>query len=178
MTNNKTTKKLVSTDQPKGILKPEKKYTDGFTRFIKAASPTKDPVTMILRCHLLAEYYMDRLLVAAMPRGDIIVEAGDRGRLMFSDKLVIVEALSKVTKPVIDSLRSLNSVRNNCTHEQDYEVTERDIDKIGRPFGLSYLQEKKKCSNDKELLYRALMMLIAGLDGQVERLIKPTKSKG
>lgn len=157
-----------------GPLQPKKKFTDGYTRFIKAANPSLDPVTTILRCHLLAEYYLDRLLIAALPRGDILTEIDSR--FMFSDKVKMVESLDIIVQKVIDSLKKLNVVRNVCSHEQEYKVLESDIDKIGAPFGIKYIKEKRKCSDERELLSQTMMLLIASLDGQVEAYIE-TKTR-
>jgi hypothetical protein len=147
-----------------------KEASDGFKRFMKATSPDKDPVTMVLRCHLLAEYYLDRTIVASLPRGDIIID--NESRFMFMDKLAVVESLDNITKDVIDSLKKLNKVRNSCTHEQDYEILEGDIDKIGMPFGAKYLKAKQNCKDKKEQLYQALMFVLAHLEGQVRALIE------
>lgn len=113
---------------------------------------------------------MDKLLVAALSRGDILVD-DDRYRFMFSDKLFVVESLDILPKEIIDSLRKLNTLRNNCGHELDYKILEGDVDKIGRPFGLFYFKIKEK-EPEKELLYHTLMLIIARLSGQVDKYIQ------
>ena len=147
-----------------------KEFTDGFKRFIKAADPKNDPVVMILKCHLLAEFHMDKLLVAGLPRGDVLVD-DDRNQIMFSNKLMIVSALNILSTEVIDSLKKLNTLRNNCSHEQDYEIVEGDVDKLGRPFGTIYLKLKKENPEKKDLLFRTLMKVIAQLDFEVDNYV-------
>ena len=149
---------------------PTKKFNDGFIRFMKAADPKNDPVLMILKCHLLAEFYMDKLLIAALPRGDILVDE-DKVQLMFFNKLSVVEALNILSKKIIDSLKKLNKLRNDCSHEQDYEISECDIDKLGNPFGVDYLKQKKEISDKKQLLFRTLMILISWLDFETDKYI-------
>jgi len=166
MANNNNSQKI----EPSTQSQQSKKYSEDFIRFIKAAKESDNLVTMVLRCHLLTEYYMDKLLVAALSRGDILVD-DDRCRFMFSDKLFVVESLNILPREIIDSLRKLNTLRNNCGHEQDYKILEGDVDKIGSPFGLTYLKIKKE-EPEKELLFQTLMLIIARLSGQVDKYIQ------
>jgi hypothetical protein len=120
--------------------KKKKPLNKGYEKFIDAAGTKRDEVTMILRSHLLVEYYLDHVIILEIPRGDILLKEN----FSFSQKLFIIEALDILAKEVTDSARALNSVRNRCAHDLDYKVTEVDIDKIGRPFGKEYLEIKKK----------------------------------
>jgi len=153
---------------------PQKKFeepiSEGAMRFIKATQPELDEVTMILRCHLLAEYYLDKLIVAFLPRGDILTD-GNRAKFMFNDKLTIISSFSIFSQHLIDSLYKLNSIRNTCGHELEYTVTENDINKIGNPFGIEYLKLKEK-NKGKNLLQATLMLLIARIDYRVDIYIK------
>ncbi len=171
--DNKSTKQLEQSVPiaPETEKPAPKEFSDGFKRFIRAADPKNDPVVMILKCHLLAEFHMDKLLVASLPRGDVLVD-DDRNQLSFSNKLLIVESLNILGRQVVDSLRKLNTLRNNCSHEQDYEIVEGDIDKIGRPFGTTYLKRKKETSEKKDLLFNTLMMIIAQLDFEVDNFVQ------
>lgn len=147
----------------------EKKETvdPHFKKFWDSVPIDADLVTMILKCHLLAEYNLDQILILQVPRGDMIVD----GRFQFSEKLTIVEALDVLDKETVDSLRKLNAVRNSCSHELNYEVTDRDLDKIGSVFPEQYLVDKKKSGDDKKaLLHRVLMEVMVGLALCIDRL--------
>lgn len=138
---------------------PEKVHP-GYEKFMAAAGSNLDEVTMILRTHLLAEYYLNHIIMAQMARGDILTES----RISFSQKIIIVEALNVVRKKLIDSLKRLNKVRNDCTHSLDYKITESDVDKIGGPFGQDYLDIKKRhLRSTKELLHWTLALPIIHL---------------
>jgi hypothetical protein len=138
-----------------------------FKRFWKSVSQNSDPVTMLLRCHLLAEFYLDSLITLAMPRGDIVIDS----RLQFYDKLIIVEGLDTLPKSVTDALKRLNSLRNSCSHVLDYDITERDIDKIGFPFGDEYIKDQKIAgTNKRELLHSVLMSIMVGLSSTVNNI--------
>ena len=107
--NNDSQKSITPAAQPQQI-QPSKEYSDGFKRFMKAANPSFEPVTNVLRCHLLAEFHLDKLLIAALPMGDVIVD-DERNRFMFLDKLLVVESLNVISKEIISSLRKLNTLK-------------------------------------------------------------------
>jgi hypothetical protein len=139
-----------------------------FLKFQKNVPASSDPINMILRCHLLAEVYLDKVILFSITRGDIIVDS----RFQFSEKLTIVEALDIFSKDVIDSLKRLNSIRNSCSHELDYRISEREVDKIGAPLGNTYFQDlKEHFSNNKKLLYFTLLTLMARMTGKVKRIL-------
>lgn len=170
MDDNSDTKKIVEVLDKK---KSRTKIDDGFLRFWNAIEKPNNLVTKVLRCHLLAEYYIDKLLVAALPRGDMFSD--DSCRFMFFEKLFVVESLNILNKQLIDSLKNLNKLRNDCSHEQDFDILEGRIDKIGNPFGIDYLTMKKSTKGKKDLLCNTLMMVIARLEGQIDRYIEDNK---
>ena len=144
----------------------------GFEQFIKAAD-RDNPVTVILRSHLLAEYYLDQLLIGNMARGDIFIKEN----FTFRNKIIVAEAMHILPGNYIESLKGLNSVRNDCSHVKDYAISERDIDKIGLSFGKKYLELKYKHKDLQDLLFHTLMFLIAGLCVNISMMIEKTKSK-
>ncbi len=140
--------------EEKGI---DPKIYSHFSRFIETVPRDSDSVPMILSCHLSAEYYLDRIITAKIPRGDIITDS----RFEFHEKLIIIEALATLDKNLLDSLKKLNSVRNSCSHVLNYQISETDVDKIGQPFGKNYIREKEKFQLDLKSLLRATLMMIA-----------------
>lgn len=146
--------------------KTEKKTNPGYERFIKATTGGDELVNMILRSHLLVEYYIDQLIMVSMPRGDLLTE---NSRITFAEKLKILKALdifSSKSQYLIDSATGLNQVRNSCSHTLDYSISEADIDKVGKPMGTFYLKSKSaNYTSLKQLVLDTLMHLIAHLDG-------------
>ncbi len=114
---------------------------------------------------------MDKLLVAALPKGDLLVD-DDRYQIMFFNKLMIIKVLDILSIEIVDSLKKLNSLRNNCNHEQDYEIVEGDTDKLGRSFGTGYFKLKNDAADKKDLLFRTLMKIIAELDFEVDKYVQ------
>lgn len=140
-----------------------------YKKFEKTVNPKSDGVTMILRSHLLAEHYLDQFIGSGIARGDFVID----NNFTFVQKLIIVKSLDVIPSYILDSLKNLNTVRNQCAHVINYQVSENDVDKIGRPFGHEYSEWKLKyLDNFKELLYRTLMLVIARLSGHTVRYIK------
>lgn len=148
---------------------PEKKPDEGCIRYKKAIDRQPDSVIVVLRSHLLAEYYLDKIILAKLPRGDVIINKN----LTFSQKITIVESLDFLSNYLLDSLKSLNTIRNNASHTLEYKVSEKDIDKIGIPFKNKYFELKSKYFNNIDsLLNVTLGLLLAVLDGWTLNLFK------
>lgn len=149
------------------ILNKEAEYE--YKKFNKTVSHKSDSVTMILRSHLLAEHYLDQLIGSGIPRGDFVID----NNFTFIQKLIIVKSLDVIPSYILDSLKNLNTIRNQCVHVINYKVSENDIDKIGRTFGNEYSELKLKyLDNFKGLLYDILMWVIARLSGHTVRYVK------
>ena len=143
--------------------------SEGEVKFYEAIKGHSKDVSIILKCHLLAEYFLDQLILICLPRGDIIIDKRDYS---FATKLTIVQALNVLTDELVTSLRNLNKVRNNCSHQMDYEITENDIDLIGRPFGKEHSRTKQKFRKKRELLEQTLMRTIAYLESDYQNILK------
>ena len=150
----------------------ERKANPHFERFIKAIPKGTDSVAGILRVHLLAEYYLDQIIITRLKRGDIITDA----KFQFWEKIIIIEALDIVSKEILDSLKKLNVVRNSCSHVLEYCITESDIDKIGNPFGKKYQDYKTKLGPDtSKLLQQTLAILMSRLSAKVETFMRQSQ---
>jgi len=129
-------------------------------KFVETIKPTEDEVTMILRAHLFAEYYLNKLIETEIPRGYFITKE----RISFPNKIAIVRALDVLAKEkegIYSSLYELNNLRNRCAHVINYRISEDDVDKIGLPLGQHYTKLKFEfLKNLRGLLYRTLATLL------------------
>jgi hypothetical protein len=89
-----------------------------------------DVVSRILKCHLLSEVVLDRLLELALePNGEAVLSA----RLSFNQKLdiasrtILVEDYELLPDFVVGSLRKLNQIRNRLSHELGASVTREEV---------------------------------------------------
>ncbi len=88
-----------------------------------------DPVSRVLKCHLLSEVVLDRLIQFAFePNGDAILSA----RLSYVQKLdiasrtMLFEDCPLISELVVSSLRKLNKIRNRLSHELGASVTREE----------------------------------------------------
>jgi len=88
-----------------------------------------DPISRILKCHLLSEVVLDKLIQFAFePNGDAILSA----RLSYVQKLDItsraflVEDYPLLPDFAVGSLRKLNKIRNRLSHELGASVTREE----------------------------------------------------
>lgn len=154
-------------DQSKESTKP----SEGFSKFLKAMQGQSSDVTKLLNCHLLAEYYLEQIIHVSIKRGDILLTDG---QLRFATKLHLVRALDEVSDSTLTSLKHLNTVRNLCSHSMDYEITEANIDLIGRPLGKDYTLDVKEKHKD-DILGFTLAILIGRLEGSYDALVARLK---
>ncbi|MEO6513452.1 MAG: hypothetical protein ABIR37_02055 [Candidatus Saccharimonadales bacterium] len=152
--------------------KDGKNYSDGYLKFKHAMSGQHKDVAAVLNCHLVAEYFLEQIIHAQIPRADVLLT---EGRLTFSNKLLLVKSLDVIDDKVIASLKGLNRVRNLCSHELEYKITDANVDLIGRPYGKEYIEVKREHPND--ILKYTLMKPLARLDGCFQR-IAPAKDPG
>lgn len=145
--------------------KQSESYSRGFEKFQKAMSGQHKDVAAILNCHLVAEYFLEQIIHAQIPRADVLLT---EGRLTFSNKLLLVKSLDVIDDEVIASLKGLNKVRNLCSHELEYTITDANIDLIGRPYGKEYIEVRREHGND--ILKYTLMKPIARLEGCLQRI--------
>lgn len=89
-----------------------------------------DPVLRILKCHLLSEAVLDKLLDLALePNGEAVLAA----RLTYNQKLniasnsVLAEDYELIPDFVVGSLRTLNKIRNRLAHELGATVTREEV---------------------------------------------------
>jgi hypothetical protein len=160
MGKKEASQKNTSSDKP----------SEGYLKFKRAMDGQSKDVAAILNCHLVSEYYLDQIIHSQIPRADVLFT---EGRLTYANKLTLVKALDVISDSIISSLKGLNKVRNQCSHELDYTVTEANLDLIGRPFGKSYIQNKRE--HPDQLLRFTLMKPLARLEGRYEQLTKPSQ---
>ena len=81
----------------------------------------------LLRFHLLAERVMGRLFEATFPRPDHLRKV----RLNFAQKIALAAALGSIPDSVVEGMRRVNSLRNQCAHVHGHRITREDIEAIG-----------------------------------------------
>jgi len=126
------------------------------------------PAMMLMQTHLLTEHYLNQIISICLERGEKLIK---KGNLNYSQKIVVVESLDKISDRLIQSLKDLNSIRNKCAHEIDKDISLSDIDRIGRNFGKDFVPKRKKHINDhRKLLGDILGDICASMLGEIRKL--------
>ena len=107
-----------------------------FSRDIgKHLSESLEPELLLLKGHLLIEYYLGLLLILNDEKKEILEET-------FYKKIQRSKELNIVGDPYMESIFCLNRLRNRMAHELEYTISESDVDSISMPFGKEYILKK------------------------------------
>lgn len=112
-----------------------------------------------LRAHLLAEYYLNHLLILKLG-SDKFDEIENLG---FHAKVHRLRALKieDLKNWVVSSLFKLNKIRNNLSHSLEYKINEADVDSLGFYFGKEYIYRKfSKGKSDLKTNFRWILIQI------------------
>ena len=145
---------------------------DHYEEFMRAVPG--EELTMILRVHLLTEYFLERVIVLSLPFGDRLLKDS---RFTYVQKLSLVRSFGMLRDDLHCGLKKLNKVRNDCAHVRNREITEKDLDSIGQCLGENYREVLK--GDNKEFRHRlvhVLGMLSAGLSALIEAQEKKQKT--
>jgi hypothetical protein len=88
-----------------------------------------DSISLILRCHLLTEAVLDKLLRLCLePNGDAVLSANLRyaQKLDIASKCMLFEDYELIPNYVISSLRHLNRLRNRLSHNLNASITQEE----------------------------------------------------
>lgn len=105
----------------------------------------KEETLLLLQFHLYTENIFERIILSSIPRGDLLI---DNAGLSYHQKLCLVNALDVIEDRYIQSLKKLNKVRNECSHERDKEILLPEIELIGRPLGKLFSKLKHETGNN------------------------------
>lgn len=89
-----------------------------------------DPISRVLKCHLLSEVVLDKLIELAFePNGKALLSANLRynQKLDIASRALLVEDYKLLPDFVVGSLRKLNKIRNRLAHELGANVTREEI---------------------------------------------------
>lgn len=96
---------------------------------LTASQKSNDSISLILRCHLLSEVVLDKLLHLCLePNGDAVLSANLRyaQKLDIASKCMLVDDYELIPNYVVSSLRQLNKLRNRFSHSLNASVTREE----------------------------------------------------
>ena len=95
---------------------------------------------LIAHLYLYIEHLLDRYLKTKVKTAVGLI--GKDG-LSFSNKLKLVKGFGELAPELIGSISKLNSIRNNCAHSFGHQVTDKEIEALGKTLGKNYKRIKK-----------------------------------
>lgn len=99
----------------------------------------KDPLTVTIKGHLYIENLLTELISLVIPKSNLLVTKNTK----FSDKVKIYSSLNISTGlDISGSLKSLNDLRNDFSHDLEKQLLLEDVEKIEKGIE-KYLPEKK-----------------------------------
>jgi hypothetical protein len=130
--------------------------TDLIGKIDKFLSDEKPADILIIKAHLLCEYYVNQLLVFREKCSHQELES-----LTFNQKINKAFNLSdKKEKVSFDYTNKLNKLRNKVGHELEYSLSESDIDTLGYVQGKEYILNKYDHETDVERLRSILNTIV------------------
>jgi hypothetical protein len=142
---------------PKRTTSAHKQESALFKREVISA---EDPKLFILLVHLYVEHLLERYLNAKLKTTKKLF--GKNG-LSFEKKLLLIEAMGGFTTQRIDSIRKLNSLRNDCVHRFKYQPTHAELESFGRTLGKHYAKIQQKVGKDHNKCMRQVCAYFCGV---------------
>ncbi len=96
---------------------------------LAARGKSNDPILLILRCHLLTEVVLERLLDLCLePNGTAVLSANLRyiQKLDIASQCMLVDDFELIPQSVVASLKKLNKLRNRLSHNLNVTITYKD----------------------------------------------------
>ena len=119
-------------------------------------SKEKPADILIIKAHLLCEYYVNQLLVLRE-----ICTAKELESLTFYEKIEKAFVLTdKKEKLTFDCVHRLNKLRNKVGHELEYSLSESDVDSLGYAQGKDYILNKYDVETNTERLHDVLTNIV------------------
>ena len=123
-------------DKEKGLSRIEKFVRKHFKDFEQHIVQEKDLSIILLKGHLLIEYYLEHLVLLFFDKSKKVSKMG------FYGKVCALREKNVFNVGVEKHLLELNDVRNSLAHRLDFQISTYEIDKIGYNMGKDYILKK------------------------------------
>ena len=147
---------MESTDNTTKPQKSNLHIKDLIQKINKFLSDEKPSDILIIKAHLLCEYYINQILILRETCSVKDIES-----LTFNEKIQKAFNLNdKDEKLIFDYTNRLNKLRNKVGHELEYSLSESDVDSLGYIQGKEYILEKYDYETDIERLRTILRLIV------------------
>jgi hypothetical protein len=78
----------------------------------------------------------------------------------------VVSALAIVDESYILALSRVNKIRNDCAHQKNRKIKQKDLESIGTPLGNRYQEMKRTEYSDQEVFIKLLSTISSHFVGK------------
>lgn len=136
-----------------------------------------DLMGLVLKCHLIVEFYMTQCLRVSLPG----IDRFDDARLSFAQKHHLLTGWTFGFPWVKDGVGALNTLRNKVAHNIHYEIQDKDLQKIYECMDAIYHAKKETPKRGREALIdfsTFAAMALSGWTQEIQRHAPHTGAAG
>lgn len=133
-----------------------------------------DLMGLVLKCHLIVEFYMTECLRASLPG----IDRFDEARLSFAQKHHLLIGWTFGFPWFKDGVAALNQLRNKVAHNIHYSLEERDLEKIYDCMDPIYSAKKEASKRGAEALKDFASFAAMGLAGWTREIQRHAPATG
>jgi len=131
-------------------------------------------VSVVLRCHLIVEHFLDQYLAAANPA----IDGWGDARLTFAQKLALAENPRSKLQMLLPGLRCLNTLRNRLAHRLDAEFSEQAVAPIREFITVWYRAAGKPIPEGTKLIEEFALQASAWMHSDTSMIKRHTPDQG
>jgi len=155
----------------------EADYNQFLSEFDGLSTKDDDLMGLVLKCHLIVEFYMTGCLPTSLPGIDRLDEA----RLSFAQKHHLLTGWTFGFPWVKDAVGALNTLRNKIAHNIHYTVHEKDLQKIYDCMDPIYSAKKETPKRGRDAIVdfaTFAAMALSGWAQEIRRHVPETGAAG
>ena len=155
----------------------EADYNEFRKEFDALWAKDNDLMGLVLKCHLIVEFYMTECLRVSLPG----IDRFDEARLTFAQKHHLLTGWTFGFPWVKDGVAALNSLRNKVAHNIHYSIEEKDLKKIYDcmdPIYSAKMEDPKRGSEALIDFSSFAAMALAGWTREIQRHAPATGAAG
>lgn len=123
-----------------------KEFSDGFNQLWNHET---DEMAIILKSHLMVEYYIDKYLIVSYPT----ITHWEDMRLTFTQKLEMCRYEGSMVGFYYKGIKELNTIRNRFAHKVSYKMKPNDYKEIQRTTTMWAEARKEAIPAGNEMFY-------------------------
>ncbi len=130
--------------------------------------------SIILRCHLIIEHFLDEYLISSYPS----IKNWDKARLSFLQKLELADSPSTVIHLIMPSLKCINIIRNKLAHNLEIGFEDLNLEPIHKFMSIWKTAGGYPIPKGMDLITEFTIFASSTLNGSSKLIERHGKGKG